>query len=59
MSVLAPSTQGGLVDSGGVVCERNVVVDLGYADGFTFGLVGVFARHGFSRWSDLGVRLVR
>jgi len=45
---VAPLMQGALVGSGGVVSERNVVVDLAYADGFTFGLVRVFAGHGFS-----------
>jgi len=45
---VAPSTQGALVDSGGVVGERNVGVDLAYPDGLMFGLVRVFAGHGFS-----------
>jgi len=46
--LLAPATQGALADSGGVAGERNIVVDLAYADGFTFGLVRVFAGHGIS-----------
>jgi len=46
--LLAPATQGALADSDGVAGERNIVVDLAYADGFTFGLVGIFAGHGSS-----------
>jgi len=46
--LLAPATQGALEDSGGVAGERNIVVELAYADGLTFGLVRIFAGHGFS-----------
>jgi len=45
--LLAPVTQDALADSGGVAGERNIVVDLAYTDGFTFGLVRIFAGHGF------------
>ena len=48
----APSTQGALVDTGGVV-------DLQYADGFRFGFVRVFAGHDFSQRSIGKYRIVQ
>jgi len=53
--LVAPVTQGALVDNGGVAGERNVVVDLEYACLVSSGYLGAWC----FLWSALAVRLAR